>query len=85
MPPGKTTRRSVPLKFYGAFGYCDVFFAGLEARQDSIFVDLGPSGTMATVAKYNLRPSTKSEMLSVMSPFTNEWAGFETVRRRLGV
>lgn len=60
-------------------------FAGLEARQDSIFVDLGPSGTMATVAKYNLRPGSKSEMLSVMSPFTNEWSGFETVRRRLGV
>lgn len=58
-------------------------FAGLEARQDSIFVDLGPSGTMATVAKYNLRPGSKSEMLSVMSPFTNEWAGFENVRRRL--
>jgi acyl transferase domain-containing protein len=60
-------------------------FAGLEARQDSIFVDLGPSGTMATVAKYNLRSGSKSELLSVMSPFTNEWSGFENVRKRLGV
>lgn len=60
-------------------------FAGLEARQDSVFVDLGPSGTMATVAKYNLRPGSKSELLSVMSPFINEWSGFEAVRRRLEV
>jgi acyl transferase domain-containing protein len=60
-------------------------YRGLESRQASLFVDLSPSGTMATVAKYNLGPDSASEAVSVMSLFGNEWAGYQAVRQRLGI
>ncbi|SMF00241.1 bacillaene synthase trans-acting acyltransferase [Tistlia consotensis] len=60
-------------------------FRGLERRQGSLFVDLGPSGTMSTVAKYNLAEGAGSEATTVMSLFGNEVAAFEALRRRLGL
>lgn len=60
-------------------------FRGFEARQDSLFVDLSPSGTMATVAKFNLDPGSGSEIHAVMSLFGNEADGFARLCTRLGV
>lgn len=60
-------------------------YQALEARQDSLFVDLSPSGTMASLAKYNLGAASRSEACSVMSLFGNEWTGYQAVRQRLGI
>ncbi len=60
-------------------------FQRLEARQTSRLIDLGPSGTMATCAKYTLSPRSGSEILSALPLFGDDWAGFLEVRARLGI
>ena len=41
----------------------------LEAIGPFLYVDLGPSGNMATAVKYNLAPHSKSEFASIITPF----------------
>lgn len=49
----------------------------LEADGPYCYVDLGPSGNMATAVKYNLAPGSKSEFLPLMTPFAQEPANLE--------
>jgi acyl transferase domain-containing protein len=44
----------------------------LEASGPYLYVDLGPSGSLATAVKYTLNPESKSEFLSVITPFGQE-------------
>jgi len=44
----------------------------LEARESWRYIDLGPSGSMATAVKYNLREGSASEPLTIMTPYGNE-------------
>lgn len=60
-------------------------YRGLEAGGASLFVDLSPSGTMATVARYNLAPGSGTELRAAMNPFGNDWAAYQGVRERLGL
>ncbi|AQS18313.2 ACP S-malonyltransferase [Clostridium beijerinckii] len=53
-----------PINFHDAFK-C------FEEKENCIYIDLGPSGTMANFAKNNLRENTKSEIYSIISPFGN--------------
>jgi len=41
----------------------------LESIRPHIYIDLGPSGTQANFAKYNLKKDSKSEVFSIISPF----------------
>jgi len=41
----------------------------LEARGPFTYLDVGPSGTMATMVKYNLAPGSASTPLAIMNPF----------------
>ena len=43
--------------------------AGLEARGPYRYIDVGPSGTLATFVKYNLRPGSASETATTVTPF----------------
>jgi bacillaene synthase trans-acting acyltransferase len=43
--------------------------AGVEARGAHRYVDIGPSGTLATFVKYNLRPGSASQIFSTVTPF----------------
>jgi bacillaene synthase trans-acting acyltransferase len=43
--------------------------AELESRGSYRYVDIGPSGTLATFVKYNLRPDSRSEIASTVTPF----------------
>lgn len=44
----------------------------LENKSPIIYVDLGPSGTLATFVKYNLAQHSKSQPITLISPFTND-------------
>ncbi len=41
----------------------------MERNGSSTYVDLGPSGTLATLTKYNLKPGSDSRVLPVLTPF----------------
>jgi trans-AT polyketide synthase/acyltransferase/oxidoreductase domain-containing protein len=43
----------------------------MEIMQDYFYIDLGPSGTLATFAGYNLKEGSTSEIFPVMTPFGN--------------
>jgi bacillaene synthase trans-acting acyltransferase len=46
--------------------------AGLEANGPHRYIDVGPSGTLATFLKYGLPPTSRSEVHTILSPFSNE-------------
>lgn len=41
----------------------------LETQGETLYVDLGPSGTMATFVKYNLTPTSPSVAFPLLTPF----------------
>jgi len=40
----------------------------IEKHHPAIYLDLGPSGTLATFVKYNLSPASRSSTLAMLSP-----------------
>ena len=44
----------------------------LGFRDDAIFIDLGPSGTLATFLKYILKPDVQSAVFPVLTPYGND-------------
>jgi len=54
----------------------------LEASGPYLYVDLGPSGSMATAVKYNLKIDSQSEFLTVSSPFGHEGKNLESLLER---
>lgn len=53
----------------------------LEHYSPCLYLDLGPSGTSATFMKYNLRQSSSSLALPIMTPFRNEFKQLEALKR----
>jgi acyl transferase domain-containing protein len=51
----------------------------LETSGPYLYVDLGPSGSMATAVKYNLGQGSQSEFLIVSSPFGHEAKNLENL------
>jgi len=49
----------------------------------AIYLDLGPSGNMASFAKYNFPPSAHDRILPVMTPFGRDHEAIEAARGRL--
>lgn len=41
----------------------------IENQHSAIYLDLGPSGTLATFVKYNLTSSSQSKLYSILSPY----------------
>ena len=48
------------------------------------YIDVGPSGTLATFVKYILGPSSKSRVWSVLDPFGKNSSALERVLRATG-
>ena len=44
----------------------------MEGLGECLYLDLGPSGTMASFVKYNLDPQSNSTILPIMTPFKRE-------------
>lgn len=55
----------------------------LEKMQPAIYIDLGPSGTLATFVKYNLLPGSQSSQYAILTPFANDIKNLETVSNLL--
>lgn len=49
----------------------------------AVYVDLGPSGNMATFAKYNFPATTHDRIVPVMTPFGRDLEAVETARGKL--
>jgi bacillaene synthase trans-acting acyltransferase len=49
----------------------------------ALYLDLGPSGNMATFAKYNFRAEAHDRIVPVMTPFGRDLESLETARGRL--
>ena len=49
----------------------------LELDGPWLYVDLGPSGSVATAVKYSLPPGSKSEFLALVTPFGQEQRNIE--------
>ncbi len=61
--------------FWGIFRNPILFqktIRALEEKGDYIYLDLGPSGTLANFVKYNLGPDSQSEFFPIMTPFGEE-------------
>jgi acyl transferase domain-containing protein len=55
----------------------------LESREQPIYVDLGPSGTMANLAKYSLPRAAGARTFATLTPFGNDLANLNKVMTRL--
>lgn len=54
-----------PIQFHKALQY-------IEQQEPRVFIDLGPSGTLAGFAKHILTPHSPSKVYSIMTPFHTE-------------
>lgn len=55
----------------------------LEEKGRNYYLDLGPSGTMATFIKYSLSDSSLSKVFSIMSPFHQDLRNFNHFTKQL--
>lgn len=53
----------------------------LEGKQAWTYIDVGPSGTLATFVKYNLSPGSASEVVPLMTPFGQDVKNIEALMR----
>lgn len=54
----------------------------MASERPCIFVDVGPSGTLATFAKYNLSGNGRSETWPILTPFGHERENFNRILKR---
>lgn len=52
----------------------------LEGRGGAIYIDLSPSGTLATLTRMCLAPGSPSQVFTILSPFAN---GLKSIERLL--
>ena len=52
----------------------------LNDKEEYIYIDLGPSGTLATFVKYNLGLQTPVRIFPIITPFGNEFKNFQAVK-----
>jgi trans-AT polyketide synthase/acyltransferase/oxidoreductase domain-containing protein len=55
----------------------------LEKENDSIYIDIGPSGTFATYLKYILPDTSRSEKFSILTPFGDDYKMVNRVLERM--
>ncbi len=54
-----------------------------ESKGSCFYVDLGPSGTSATFAKYNLSSTSNSQLFQIMTPYKRELSQMDTLKNTL--
>jgi len=55
----------------------------LEKRGPFIYLDLGPSGTLATLVKYNLQADSRSAFSSLLTPYGTDLINLEKIQSLL--
>ena len=55
----------------------------IEQFSPCLYIDIGPSGSMATFVKYNLATSTDSSTFQIMTPFHKEIQQLELLKSLL--
>jgi bacillaene synthase trans-acting acyltransferase len=53
------------------------------AKKRAIFLDLGPSGTLANLVKYNLYKESPSQSYSIITPFGQEMRKLDKISKIL--
>ncbi|MGA1868032.1 MAG: ACP S-malonyltransferase [bacterium] len=53
----------------------------LEKKENYIYIDLGPSGTLATFIKYIIRNNSQSQGVAIVTPFGQDLKNLENVTR----
>lgn len=53
----------------------------LEGQGEYLYIDLGPSGTLTNFAKHNLSIESRSQCLSVITPFNNELKNLDNLKK----
>lgn len=53
----------------------------IESQEGALYIDVGPSGTLATFVKYNLRQNSPSKQLVILTPFEKTIAGLQIAIR----
>jgi acyl transferase domain-containing protein len=83
---GEPITTGSPLHLLEAMG-CKVDFgmtvSRLERSGPCLYIDLGPSGSMATIVKYNLGEGSRSEVLAIVTRFGNEARHLQRLLDRL--
>ena len=51
----------------------------LEDMQNYIYIDLGPSGTLANFVKYNLSDKSRSQSMTILSPFGRDFRNLRQI------
>jgi hypothetical protein len=57
--------------------------ARLEGQRGRHYIDIGPSGTLATFLKYSLPARTSSSIHAILTPFGGEQINFESLTATL--
>ena len=55
----------------------------LEKENNYCYLDVGPSGTLATFVKYNISKGSLSKSIQVLSPFNSNLVNFESIKNQL--
>lgn len=53
----------------------------LEKRGNNIYLDLGPSGTLAALTKFNLASGSDSEVYSILTPYKRDLINLEKIKK----
>jgi acyl transferase domain-containing protein len=56
---------------------------GLENKNSFLYLDLGPSGTLATFVKYNLRPQSGSITMPTLTPYGGDLRNIDRIESSL--
>ena len=57
----------------------------LEKENNFFYLDLGPSGTLATFVKYNLKEASSSQSFALLTPFGNDLKNLTNLSRGLSL
>lgn len=55
----------------------------LEQQDNYIYLDVGPSGTLANLVKYNLTKNSMSQAITILNPFTDDIENLNKLNSRL--
>jgi trans-AT polyketide synthase/acyltransferase/oxidoreductase domain-containing protein len=67
-----------PINYSGAVGIAE---AANTPAGECVYIDVGPSGSLANLIKYNIRPGSGSTAQAIMTPFRQEQKRMEEVKK----
>lgn len=83
---GKEISRLPDAYFWNVIRYPILFreaISGLEQTAPHVYIDAGPSGTLATMVKYNLAQDSASQQHMILTPYNREGLNIEKLKKTL--